>query len=775
MIPQICARTRICLCILSLTLPAQGAAIILNAVAAVSQSSFSRTVGYNSPFVPASGVGFQLSDITVTCNNGCLSYSLTNEGLTDAAGNATTGSISTQAAATSNHGGTIVNANANAYAGASLDSATVRVAASGNFLDSYPNPNSGQDGGSGRTFAQFNDVLHFNVSGASANTPTLIEITYTVQGSITGSSGSADIVNIFQFGNASFRDEALAVLPTQLPRISSVNAGNWVSYDFPSQTPGLTIFHGVYSLTGPQTDVPIAATLTADCGTGANCDYTHAAQFAVTVLPANVTYTSDSGVFLTKAAAPVTPTITSVVNGGDLSPRLAPGALAVVYGTNFGTGPVASVTATVGGKTALINSVTANQISLQVPSDAPVGATSLSLTAAGLTAAPYAISLDTYAPALLTSNGSGTGSALLRTQSGANVTSASPARAGDAVLAFATGLGTSDPTALVKLTLGGQAVVVSSVVAAAGMPGVYQIGLTVPSGLQGNQVLVLAEMGRNSSPVTVPLFGISAVVSNASFGSAGIVSPGSIVSVFANGLGTVDQNSGFPATAFQGVSVTFNGTPAPIFHLTASQSQVDLLVPYELPNAGSVSVQLKTPLATSAGFPTTAAPASPALYFVVDPSTPTRRNVLAQFNNTAWLAMPDTLAAALKIPGNCAASNLNSASLCGEPAKAGDYLVLYVTGLGKATPKGDPNGVQLKTGDIPPTDGSVLYQTVALPSVSIGGAPALVVFSGIAPGFPGLYQIDFQVPNGVTGDDVPVLVSIAGTPAETRTMAIRPK
>jgi uncharacterized protein (TIGR03437 family) len=137
--------------------------------------------------------------------------------------------------------------------------------------------------------------------------------------------------------------------------------------------------------------------------------------------------------------------------------------------------------------------------------------------------------------------------------------------------------------------------------------------------------------------------------------------------------------------------------------------------------------------------------------------------------------MPDTLAAGLKIPGNCSAAYLNPASLCGEPAKAGDYLVLYVTGLGKATPKGDPNGVQLKTGDIPPTDGSVLYQTVAVPSVSVGGLPALVVFSGIAPGFPGLFQIDFQVPNAITGDDVSVLVSIAGSLAETRTMAIRAK
>ena len=78
----------------------------------------------------------------------------------------------------------------------------------------------------------------------------------------------------------------------------------------------------------------------------------------------------------------------------------------------------------------------------------------------------------------------------------------------------------------------------------------------------------------------------------------------------------------------------------------------------------------------------------------------------AQLNGTAWLIMPDATATALKIPGNCTASNLNVASLCGQPATQGDYLVLYVTGLGKATPSADPNGKELKTGDSPPADGS---------------------------------------------------------------------
>jgi uncharacterized protein (TIGR03437 family) len=81
---------------------------------------------------------------------------------------------------------------------------------------------------------------------------------------------------------------------------------------------------------------------------------------------------------------------------------------------------------------------------------------------------------------------------------------------------------------------------------------------------------------------------------------------------------------------------------------------------------------------------------------------------------------------------------------------------------------------RLKTGSVPPPDGSILYQTVAIPTVTVRDLPAKVVFSGIAPGCPGECQIDFQVPVGVTGDDVPVVVTIGGA-SDTRTISIQPR
>jgi uncharacterized protein (TIGR03437 family) len=297
-------------------------------------------------------------------------------------------------------------------------------------------------------------------------------------------------------------------------------------------------------------------------------------------------------------------------------------------------------------------------------------------------------------------------------------------------------------------------------------------------------VLTISGQSTNTAPpVTIPIFGISSIVSNASFGSAGTTAAGSIVSLFGNGFGTTSQSTGFPSTTFQGISVTFNNTPAPLFHLTITaptatstgQSQIDLLVPFELPATGTVQVVVKTASAASPNYALTMAAGAPGMYYIADPSTKNRFNILAQFNNTAWLNMPASMATALNIAGNCAANNVSAVALCGQPAAPGDYLVLYATGLGLATPKGDPNGKPLTTGNVPPADGSVLYETVATPTLTVGGFPVTPVFSGMAPGFAGLYQIDFQVPTGVTGDDVPVVLSISGSPTDTRTMSIQPK
>ena len=52
-------------------------------------------------------------------------------------------------------------------------------------------------------------------------------------------------------------------------------------------------------------DVTFSAYLNLDCRSGSNCDYSHTSQFAFGALPRGLTWTSESGVFLSGVAAPV--------------------------------------------------------------------------------------------------------------------------------------------------------------------------------------------------------------------------------------------------------------------------------------------------------------------------------------------------------------------------------------------------------------------------------------------------------------------------------------
>jgi uncharacterized protein (TIGR03437 family) len=59
--------------------------------------------------------------------------------------------------------------------------------------------------------------------------------------------------------------------------------------------------------------------------------------------------------------------------------------------------------------------------------------------------------------------------------------------------------------------------------------------------------------------------------------------------------------------------------------------------------------------------------------------------------------------------------------------------------------------------------------------VNIGGVPARVLYSGLAPTFAGLYQINVQVPAGAPfGDAIPLLVSIGSATSNAVTVAIHP-
>jgi uncharacterized protein (TIGR03437 family) len=270
--------------------------------------------------------------------------------------------------------------------------------------------------------------------------------------------------------------------------------------------------------------------------------------------------------------------------------------------------------------------------------------------------------------------------------------------------------------------------------------------------------------------IAVPV--IHAIVNGATFQAGNNPSAAnSFVSLFGLNFGTEDTKSNiFPATSFNGLSVLVNGTAIPLYFVVGSGGQINIVLPSELGASGNAAVEVMTAQGTSASFQLALAADSVGIFRIGDPSNPKRMNGAVLFSNTAWKVMPLSMATALGFP-SCA--SVTTVSICGKPAKVGDQIQIYLTGLGKATPNGDPNGKVLPTGSLAPTDGSVLYKTVETPTVTIGGVPAVVEFSGIAPGNAGQYQINLAVPSGVQpGDNVPLVVTMPDGSTDTVTIAI---
>ena len=81
-------------------------------------------------------------------------------------------------------------------------------------------------------------------------------------------------------------------------------------------------------------------------------------------------------------------------------------------------------------------------------------------------------------------------------------------------------------------------------------------------------------------------------------------------------------------------------------------------------------------------------------------------------------------------------------SALSSPVHAGDYIEIYCTGLGPTQPAGS------------------FQQTALTPIVFIGATPVQPVYSGLAPGYVGLYQVNVQVPAGLAPGLQPLLMSV---------------
>ena len=242
-------------------------------------------------------------------------------------------------------------------------------------------------------------------------------------------------------------------------------------------------------------------------------------------------------------------------------------------------------------------------------------------------------------------------------------------------------------------------------------------------------------------PPPVPVVNEGGVVNNASFApSPAPVAPGSIAAVFGSNLNDGSEvlassfgPDGKLVTSLGGSSVTINDIPAPLFYSTPGQ--LGIQIPAEL--AGQTTATIQVTVNDQTSIPRT---------IFLDSLAPGIFTVNEQGSGPAAVLHEDNVTAVTEQ----------------NPARPGEVVVLFATGLGTLNPP-------LATGD--PSTGN---QTVQAPTVLIDGVPGEVLFSGAAPGFVGLNQINVRIPASTRlASNLPVVVSIGGVTSNTTTIAVQ--
>jgi len=473
------------------------------------------------------------------------------------------------------------------------------------------------------------------------------------------------------------------------------------------------------------------------------------------------------------------PAILTLVNAGSSSAGFSAGALVSITGFNFN-----SATVSIGQKLAYIAQASSTNLLVELPVDLLTGPATLTISTPGQKPAAFQMNIDPVAPAFYGTFHDPTGTAYSATN---------PAAPGKKVIGMLVGLGVTSPgvptgqstgvqaptVALPTLTIGGKAAPFTYCGLMPGVVGVYELDFAVPVDAPAgtpNVVLTIAGVATPAQTLTTSalaptLIGFKNAASGQTKDATHGIAPNTFLSIYATNLGSADSTQNlFPGTTYQGTQVLFNGTPAPLYNVIPSANLINLVVPSELPEAGTATVNIVNQNGPGQNLTLNLASTDVGVFRIPDSTNPTRQIAAATIANKAWTILPSATAAAYKFAACPAASAVTA---CAGPAHPGDAIVIYFTGGGKATPNGDPNGQPVATGSVAPADGSVVYKTVATPALKIGGLDAPILFSGIAPGTAAEYQINTTVPLGVTpSDDVAVVLTI-GNSSDTVTIAVQ--
>jgi len=287
----------------------------------------------------------------------------------------------------------------------------------------------------------------------------------------------------------------------------------------------------------------------------------------------------------------------------------------------------------------------------------------------------------------------------------------------------------------------------------------------IPSGtlagtaLQGS--ITISAGGVLATPITVnvtlsvgaaALPQPSTIVNSAVAAGFGAIAAGELIAIKGTNLGpatgtvfTVNQQTGTVNSTLAGVQVTFDNIPGtPTF---VSATQINVIVPWEIAGRTTTNMVVSFNNAQSAPFQLQVTSVSPGIY---------TQNATG-IGQAAAVNLSPTAASAYNGP---LGTNYPGTSIPLAPAAQGTFLSLFLTGGGQTSPGS-------VTGSINPAN-QLLYlknwtEGSSVVTATVGGQPAHVSFAGAAPTLiNGVVQINLQIPTGVTGNNLAVVVTING-------------
>jgi len=200
------------------------------------------------------------------------------------------------------------------------------------------------------------------------------------------------------------------------------------------------------------------------------------------------------------------------------------------------------------------------------------------------------------------------------------------------------------------------------------------------------------------------------IISAAGFAPAGSpIAPGEFIALIGTGLAASNQvaKPPYPST-LNGVTVMINNKPAPLYFVSATQ--INCLVPYATTGpTATVVVQNGSTASNTVTVPVAAT--APGIFSLDQSGSGPGAILHADF------------------------SVVNA----DKPAISGETVLIFLTGMGAVSP-GVADGTAGGSNPLSKT-------TVSPINVLIGGQPATVIYSGLAPGFPGLYQMNVTLPS----------------------------